>query len=83
MKIKTMNINDLETNTQRIERLEAERDHWRTEYKTLELAGEVLVRQRDGLAAELDTDLDTLGDMARQHCFTARAHNKGKTTDSS
>ncbi len=36
-----------------IERLLADRDHWRKEYKTLELAGEELVKQRDMLKEQL------------------------------
>ncbi len=31
-----------------------ERDHWAKEYKTLELAGDELVKQRDALRVELD-----------------------------
>ena len=37
-----------------IERLQADRDHWRAEYKTLELAGDELHKQRDQLQAEKD-----------------------------
>ena len=39
---------------------EADRDHWRTEYKTLELAGNELVKQRDELKAELDKTISQL-----------------------
>jgi hypothetical protein len=31
---------------------ERQRNHWRTEYKTLELAGDALVKQRDALTAD-------------------------------
>jgi len=39
---------------------EADRDHWRTEYKTLELAGNELVKQRDEFKAELDKAISQL-----------------------
>lgn len=35
-----------------IERLKSDRDHWRNEYKTLEQAGDCLIRQRDTLKSE-------------------------------
>lgn len=47
----------------RVKALEENRDHWRKEYKTLELAGDILVKQRDQAH-----DAIKLAGEALEHC---------------